>query len=446
MTTTRRAGAQARLLVVDQDDTLAETIRGAVGPRPAAPAPLPSPWDTRPATAPPAPEPPAIAVQGCADLSQAAKVLAHDGPFDVLVAGPSTASASGLEKLRLLHDDAPGTAVVLAFPRTHRLGLPAIVRTGALDLVYVPDDRRGERDQVTKAVERALEVARRGRENRLRWDEAHAGTRRGPGTVFTIGSATGGCGKTFLAANLAYFFASMAGRKVCILDLDLQFGEVSTALRLRPRFTIADALQMDGEDGPGLAEHLEEFLVRHETGIWVLAAPKDPAEADRIEPPEVGRIIDAARERFDVVIVDTPTALTEVVLAAYDRSDVLYTVATLDTPSVRNLGVFLHTLERLKIPADNIRLVLNKAESDVGIEVSQVTRLFPQGFQAVLPYAKEVSRSINVGMPVVASAPGCEVSRLMLAGFAQLLEPDERDRVVGLSSPGRARRWWRFGR
>jgi pilus assembly protein CpaE len=162
----------------------------------------------------------------------------------------------------------------------------------------------------------------------------------------------------------------------------------------------------------------------------VLAAPKDPTEADRIDPPDVTRIIEALRSRFDYVVVDTPAALTEIVLAAFDLSDLLYTMATLDLPSVRNMSVFLGTLERLKISTDNIRLILNKAESDVGIDVEQVTRLFPQGFKSVLPYAKEVSRSINLGMPVLASSPTSEISMLMAGGFKELLPESDQSRVV----------------
>jgi pilus assembly protein CpaE len=109
------------------------------------------------------------------------------------------------------------------------------------------------------------------------------------------------------------------------------------------------------------------------------------------------------------------------VLAAFDRSDTLFTMATLDLPSVRNMGVFLTTLQRLKIPADTVRLILNKAESNVGIEVDQVVKLFPQGFSSVLPYASEVSRSINLGMPVLAASPGTEVSRKLAAGMTPLL-------------------------
>ena len=153
----------------------------------------------------------------------------------------------------------------------------------------------------------------------------------------------------------------------------------------------------------------------------VLPAPKDPSEADRIHPTDVTRIIEAARARFDYVVVDTPAALTEIVLAAFDLSNQLYVMATLDLPSVRHMGVFLNTLDKLKIPSDNVKLILNKAERDVGLDIDQVTRLFPQGFTSVLPYAKEVTKSVNVGTPVLAFTPNADVSRRMASGMAPLL-------------------------
>src|SRR5207244_13328018 len=127
-----------------------------------------------------------------------------------------------------------------------------------------------------------------------------------------------------------------------------------------------------------------------------------------------------------VVIVDTPAQLSEAVLAAFDLSERLYVLATLDLPSVRNMSVFLHTLDKLKIPAGNVRLILNKAESDVGLEVPKIEKLFPQGFSSVLPYAKEVSKSINLGMPVLISSSAAEVSRKMAAGMIDLLPENTR--------------------
>jgi pilus assembly protein CpaE len=175
-------------------------------------------------------------------------------------------------------------------------------------------------------------------------------------------------------------------------------------------------------------------MVKHDTGIYLLPAPKDPSEADRISPPDVTRIIEAIRTKFDYVIVDTPAALTEIVLAAFDLSDELFTMATLDLPSVRNMGVFLNTLDKLKIPSEHVQLILNKAEKDVGIDIEQITKLFPQGFMSVLPYAREVSKSINVGMPVLAFNPNADVSRRIASGLRSYLPEDVRDRVPEVSS------------
>ena len=119
-----------------------------------------------------------------------------------------------------------------------------------------------------------------------------------------------------------------------------------------------------------MMEHFDEFLVDHEGGFSVLAAPGDPAEADRIGPTDVVPILEVLRAHCDYLVVDTPAALNEVVLAAFDVSEHLLAMATPDVPSVRNLGVFLHTLDRLRIPSDNVSLILNKAEPDLGHDSS----------------------------------------------------------------------------
>lgn len=108
------------------------------------------------------------------------------------------------------------------------------------------------------------------------------------------------------------------------------------------------------------------------------------------------------------------------------------------------MSVFLSTLDRLKVPTDRVRLILNKAETDVGIDIEQVTKLFPQGFESVLPYAKEVSRSINLGMPVMAASPTSEISSLMAGAMKLLLPADVQARVEQETTPEKAgllQRW-----
>jgi pilus assembly protein CpaE len=380
---------------------------------------------------------PAPDVVSCERMTAVAEVLDQEGPFDVLVAGPSLGTRSGLARLALIHEDLPATSLVLAFSRRPDSSLRELVRAGAIDLLQLPVDDR----ELSDALTRGLAMARQAEPVAIAAEQDRpAGAldtpdASGPGRVFTISSATGGCGKTFFATNLAYFLARYTGKRVCIVDLDLQFGEVVTALRLRPRFTIFDVLQRDNTDEDTLTAHIEEYTVAHETGVSVLAAPRDPSEADRISPPDVTRILSAVRTRFDYIVVDTPPQLSENVLAAFDLSDQLYVMATLDLPSVRNMSVFLSTLERLKVSSDGVKLILNKAESDVGIDIEQVTKLFPQGFETVLPYAKEVSRSINLGMPVMAASPQSEVSRLMTSGMASLLPESQRQQIEDRPEP-----------
>jgi pilus assembly protein CpaE len=382
---------------------------------------------------------PSVEIVACNRVGAVGDVLLHQGPFTVLFAGPSLASRSGLRRLAALHEDCPATSIVLAFTDRPDASLREIVQAGADDILRLPFDH----DDLQIALERALDIGAR----RLVGitPKTAPGVNPQPAApavptqakVFTVSSATGGCGKTFMATNMALFLARHTGKKVVLVDLDLQFGEVSTALRLRPNYTIYDALTRDGDDGDfDFGEHLDEFLVPHEGGFSVLAAPKDPAEADRIGPAEVTRVLDVLRGHCDYLVVDTPAALTEIVLAAFDVSEHLFSLATVDLPSVRNLGVFLQTLDKLRIPSDNVSLILNKAERDVGLDIGQITRLFPQGFKAILPYAKEVSRSINMGMPVLASDPTAEVSRKLAACLLEYLPDADRARAnEGIEQP-----------
>lgn len=392
-----------KILVLDRGDGLAEQIRG-----------LSDQFDEAPK------------ITACTRIGAVGEMLEEDGPFDLLVAGPSLGTRSGLARLRIIAEELPEMRMVLAFSRRPDASLRDIVRTGAIDLLQLPV----EDTDLVESLERAAALVPAPPAPVVVHQEAPTAVpavapvqEDRPGIVYTIASATGGCGKTFYATNLAWFLHNWLGKKVCIVDLDLQFGEVSTALRLRPKYTIFDALQREDADESDLTAHIEEYTVVHDTGVHVLAAPREPSEADRISPPDVTRILEAVRNRFDYVLVDTPPALAETVLVAFDLSDLLYVMATLDLPSVRNMSVFLSTLERLKIETDDLRLVLNKAEEDIGIDIDQVAKLFPQGFESILPYAKEVSRSINLGMPVMAASPDAEISRLMAQGMKNVL-PD----------------------
>ena len=412
--------ALSKILVLDRSPALADQIRDALAGTPHR-----------------------AEVTACARVGSVGEVIETDGPFDVLVAGPSLGTRSGLARLALIHEEVPAMALALAFTKRPEASLRDIVRAGAVELLQLPV----EDDELAEAMGRVIDLSISASAALVPAPAAAPASSAvdGPGTVFTISSATGGCGKTFYATNMAYFLTRYTQKRVCIVDLDLQFGEVSTALRLRPKYTIFDALQREDTDEADLWAHIDEYCAVHETGISVLAAPREPAEADRISPPDVTRILEAVRNRFDYVIVDTPPALAETVLVAFDMSDMLYVLATLDLPSVRNMSVFLSTLDRLKVQTDRVRLILNKAETDVGIDIEQVTKLFSQGFESVLPYAKEVSRSINLGMPVMAASPTSEISSLMAGGMKLVLPGELQTEVEEATTPKKPSLTQRWG-
>jgi pilus assembly protein CpaE len=212
---------------------------------------------------------------------------------------------------------------------------------------------------------------------------------------------------------------------------------VAISLHLRPKRTIAELVT---EDDLGAA--LPDYLVDHSAGFKVLCAPKDPVTGDRVGPRETTAVLEAARQQFDYIVVDTPPSINETCLAAFDQSQSLIIMATMDLPSLKNLRIFLETLKKLNLPADQVALVVNKAESGTGIDLKEVEPLYPQGFSAVLPYAKQVSWSINMGVPVLIADPNAEITRKLVAGAIKLVPPAPRIQLPWSTAETSVKRGW----
>ncbi len=356
-------------------------------------------------------------VKWCGGFEALDKLTQDAGPTDVLVAGPLVSKDAGFQQLRDFRARLPEMALLLALDHWRSADMRDAVRTGALDVLRLPVSNAALAD----AVKQALDMSRSQAPVVHELDAARPGGdgQNGQGAVIAVLSATGGCGKTFFATNLAYHLQSRLGKRTCVIDLDLQFGELSTALRIKPKYTIVDLVSHDPDED--LSGRLLEHLSLHESGIHVLAAPEEPAEADSIDASDVIRVIDAAKAHFDYVIIDTPAALSDAVLVAVEMAGQLFALATLDLPSVRNLGLLLSTLKKLRVPTERMNLLLNKVEPDVGIDVARVAEYFPLGFSMVIPYGREVNRSLNMGQPVLAYAPRGEVSKSLESGLTRIL-------------------------
>lgn len=357
-----------------------------------------------------------IEVAGCARVADLGPMLERRPGFDILVAGEPLSGSNGLARLALIREELPTLTVVIAFDSPPSSAPAEIIRAGAVDMVDLSTD---DDARLGDALHRAVSI-RRG----LGVDAASEAMLAADhhGKVFAVASASGGAGKTFLTVNLAWFIAHVTSQRVLIIDLDLQFGEVSAALHLQPRYSIADLIRYD-EGQWYLTEYFEDFTTEHESGVHVLAAPREPSDAWGITPADVDRVVAAARRRFDYVVIDTSPTISDAALNALHVADSVLVIATADVPSIRNMRVFLETIERYEVPSDKIALVLNKAEKGLGLEPQVVQKLFPQGFASTIPLSRDVSRSLNAGEPVLMHSLTSSVSRAVLESFRHLI-PD----------------------
>jgi pilus assembly protein CpaE len=214
---------------------------------------------------------------------------------------------------------------------------------------------------------------------------------------------------------------------VLLIDLDLQFGEVAPALRIRHPYSIHDGLYDEAGHpltAAAMESHLAELVAHTELGFDVLTAPRTPVQAEHVGPRDVARTLDVAGRHYDVIIVDTPPSLNEVVLTALDHSTAVAILATLDVPSLKNLTVFTDTLRRLRVDTDHVRLLLNKVEADIGISVAQAQETFDGKFVCAIPTSRAVSRSINAGTVVVRHEPRADVSAELRKSLAAVLPED----------------------
>ena len=319
---------------------------------------------------------------------------------DCVVLGPSVDQQDVFALAEDMRLRRPSLGVVMVRRRIDTAILSDALRAGVREVVQ-------ERDLagLATAVRRQREIAARLREQVERPEGSEPVTKGG--RVITVFSAKGGCGKTTLATNVAAALADAGKGSVALLDLDLSFGDVAIALQLFPSHTIADAVPI-GEDLDGPA--LLSLLTSHRSGLQALVAPMEPSLADSIDNALVVRVIDLLKDEFDYVIIDTPPALDDNVLAAFDRSDVVALLATLDIPALKNLKLTLETLELIGFPRDRLKIVLNRSDSKVGLALSEVEKTLKTAIVAQIPSSRDVPASTNRGVAIVSDEPRNPVS------------------------------------
>jgi pilus assembly protein CpaE len=224
-------------------------------------------------------------------------------------------------------------------------------------------------------------------------------------------STKGGVGKSMVATNLGVMLAQRSSRPVAILDGDLQFGDVAVLLGVPPQHTVVDAAAAISQGDP---EIMRTLMSRHEeSGLLILPAPVEPSAADLVRPEEMVAIAEAMCKMCAFVVVDMPPHFDDMVLALIEAADDVLVVASMDIPSIKNLKVGMQTLDLLSLAGPKLRLVLNRANAKVSLEVKEVERAL--GIRAEFPVPSDIAvpQAVNQGVPVVLHNPKSPAARAL---------------------------------
>jgi len=349
------------------------------------------------------------AVSTAGTLQAAAEMLDSDPAETLVVIGPEVATSDALEFASALRLTRPAVGVVLVRESVGVRMLTDALSAGVREVV--PD---GDHAGLIAACERSREVSLR----QLAASAAAGGVPAPEGRIVTVFAAKGGCGKTAFAVNLGVALATGTGRRVCVVDLDLAFGDVAISVQLDPARTIVDAVPMAGHlDTTGAAS----LLTSYRPGLEMLLAPVVPGDVENISPALVSELLTVLRGIFDYVVVDTPPQLSDHVLAAIDISSHLVLITTPDVPALKNLRMTLDVLDMISYPAGRRSVVLNRSDSKVGLSPEDVERVVRGPIAARVPSSRDVPVSINKGTPITLGNPRHPVSQAITRFARQYL-------------------------
>lgn len=316
---------------------------------------------------------------------------------DILIQELPEDSSQTLNWIQRIKRECPDTAIfVSSAVKTPELIISAM-RAGAQEFLRHPIDL----DELKKAVEKVLITKEQ--------IKAQAPER---GRIISVFSKKGGLGVTTLAVNLAVALSETAKNKAALIDLDLQLGDVTSFLNLSADYNILDALNEDGGVDP---VKLQSCLTRHESGVFVLSEPKNPAESENVSSSQINQILQHLKSMFSYVILDTPHTFDSKTLEAFELSDNIIVVMVPNISSVQATKKTLGVFRDLGYVRDKVRVTVNRSSKKDPIKVDEIEKTLHYPVSWVIPnnYPKVID-AINSGVPLVNHKGGSNVSKSIL--------------------------------
>lgn len=358
-------------------------------------------------------------------FDELAALMRNQPELDTIVLGPSIDIDRALEFSEQERATNPTLGVILVRRRIDAAILTQAIRSGVREVVP-------ERDlqALTEAVQRSRKLTFALRNP---GEQAPAPGDNDGGRLLTVFSPKGGAGKTTFAVNVGVSLAAR-GYQTLLLDLDLAFGDVPISLGLRPEHDFQEVVTM-GERLDAAA--LKRLVTVHESGLHILAPPTDPGVHERVTIPMLRKLIQVATAEYQYVLVDTAPSLDERSITIMESSEVVFLVTTLDIPSLKNLKIALETLRLVNFPVDRLRVVMNRADSKVGLDAKEVEKTLGVPVIGNIPSSRLVPAATNRGVAIVADQPKHAVSIAINRLISQEITkegppPDRRGGLFGL--------------
>lgn len=337
----------------------------------------------------------------------------QESDADVLVVACSEQPEAALALVEWWADQRPERPVVVLCHASPNGFVGMAFAAGADDLIVVEPG-----SEVSPEVSRELVFAL---QKALARKSTPVGNGADVGAMICVLGPKGGIGKTVTSCNLGISLVER-GKRVVLVDLDLQFGDLALSLGLTPQSTVYDLAMAGGSLDAG---KVEAYLAMHSSGMRVLMAPTRPDQASSITIEFLREAFAVLRTTYDYVIVDTAPGFTPEVIASIDASSQICMVGMLDALSLKNTKLGLETLELMGYDAQRMRLVLNRADSNVGITHNDVLSILGRPPDVLVPSHRDVTRSVNEGTPIVLSHKRAEAAKAFraLANIYVRMEP-----------------------
>ncbi|MEG6585245.1 response regulator [Dendrosporobacter sp. 1207_IL3150] len=343
---------------------------------------------------------PEVIAVGQAATAEEAITLAKQVNPDIILMDINMPGMDGITATEIISGEVPNSSIIIMSVQGEPEYFRRAMVAGAKNYLVKPftgDELLNAVKQVNNLEQKRKNVSR----TQLQAKEL--------GKVITVFSTKGGVGKTTIATNLAVALAEKTGAKVGLIDGDLQFGDVALFLNLLPQATIADLVKD--------IEHLDEalmegYLTPYNENLQVLPAPFRPEQADTINGSNLSEILKVMRQMFDYIIVDTAPAFNDTMLTVLDAADQILVVSSMDLPTIKNIKLCLEIMESLNYSDNKVKVILNRANSEGGMEPHEVEESLHCTFAATLPSeGKTVVPSVNKGIPFVISHPNTPIGQ-----------------------------------